>query len=349
MVAVALALVLFLIPARRASGMRIMNWPTTAKLPWNIVLLFGGGFALVWLAADRKPYLIDFRETAPQKIDAGAFENRPFPPDQRGKLIGVPGELKGLFELHSKLGRRKWSEVVAPAIRRARRGFPVGRHLGKMLRSYRRKLRRDPGLAAVFYPGGAPAATGKLVTNPRLAVALERIAAAGPAAFYQGAIAADLVDSARQVGSPLSLADLKAYRPMERRPIHVRWEGYDVYTMPPPSAGGMMLAQTLRMYSRAQLKRLGFNSGAYQHLVAEVMRAAIADRMRFLGDPDHSSVKLRRLLSRRRLAQRRKSIALDRTHAIPRFGLEEGGTHHLVTADGGGNWVTLTTTVNTVL
>jgi gamma-glutamyltranspeptidase/glutathione hydrolase len=107
-----------------------------------------------------------------------------------------------------------------------------------------------------------------------------------------------------------------------------------------------MLAQTLGIYSSAELKRLGWNSGAYQHMVAEAMRGAIADRMRFVSDPDHEKVDLTRLVSQKRLAARKKTIALDRTHALPRFGLEEHGTHHLVTADGDGNMVSLTTTVN---
>jgi gamma-glutamyltranspeptidase/glutathione hydrolase len=121
-----------------------------------------------------------------------------------------------------------------------------------------------------------------------------------------------------------------------------------VYTMSLPSAGGMMLAQTLEMYPRAYLQKLGFNSGAYQHMVAEAMRASISDRMRFLGDPAFQKVDMAALISPERMKKRRARIALDRTHAIPRFDLDEHGTHHLVTADAAGNVVSLTTTVNTV-
>ena len=306
----------------------------------------GGGFVLVWLGADCKPYLLDFREIAPLGLDAAPFERRPLPHAQRGRLVGVPGEVRGLFELHRKLGRRKWVDVVAPALAHARSGFPVGRHLASMLRSHSRTLRREPGLAAVFYPGGRPAALGRRLTNPKLAATLERIANEGPSALYEGSVAADIVDSVSAAGGQLALDDLRHYRPVERKPLHVRWEGYDVYTMPPPSAGGMMLVQTLQLFPRDRLRRVGFNTAAYQHLVAEGMRAAVADRMRYLGDPDHVQVDIKRLLAPARMQLRRQSIALDRTHAIPRFGLEEGGTHHLVTADAGGNWVSLTTTVN---
>jgi gamma-glutamyltranspeptidase / glutathione hydrolase len=144
----------------------------------------------------------------------------------------------------------------------------------------------------------------------------------------------------------MTLEDLGAYRPVAREPIRLKWEGYEVFTMPPPSAGGLMLAQTLRMFTGAELRRLGLGSGAYLHMLAESARGAMADRMRHLGDPDHHGVDLPALLAPQRLAERRRSLGLDRTHALPRFGLEEHGTHHLVTADDAGNVVSLTTTVN---
>ncbi len=308
----------------------------------------GGGFALVWLAADRRPYLLDFREVAPGQLDPAAFERRPLPPEERAQLIGVPGEVRGLWELHRKLGRRSWKEVVAPAVDLARQGYPVGPHLGSMLQYYRDKLPPDPGLRRVYYPGGRPAAVGTVVRHPELARTLERIAAEGPSAFYEGTVAQRMVAAAQGAGGTITLDDLKSYRPVERQPLRVRWEGYEIYTMPPPSAGGLMLAQTLAMYSRQELRRLGAGTGPYQHLLAEAMRGAIADRMRYLGDPAVEPVEVERLLDAQRLKRRRASIALDRTHALPRFGLEESGTHHLVTADGGGNFVSLTTTVNRV-
>jgi gamma-glutamyltranspeptidase / glutathione hydrolase len=308
----------------------------------------GGGFVMVWLAAERRAVVLDFRETAPAGIDSPAFEARPFDASQRAKLVGVPGEVAGLHELHRRFGKRGWSEVVMPAARIAKQGFAVGPHLGAMLGFSAKSLRADPAIQAVFFSGGKPAAVGKRVQNPKLGATLERIAAEGPKAFYEGAIAAEIVASANRLGGALTLAELSSYKPIERTPLHVKWEGHDVYTMPPPSAGGLMLAQTLGIHSAAELKKLGWGSGAYHHMLAEVLRAAIADRMRYLGDPDQEPVELGRLLDRKRLAARKKTLALDRTHALPRFGLEEHGTHHLVTADADGNLVSLTTTVNRV-
>jgi gamma-glutamyltranspeptidase/glutathione hydrolase len=306
----------------------------------------GGGFVLAWLAEKQQTYLLDFRETAPRGIDPLSFERRPLAPGERGKLVGVPGEVAGLYELHRRHGRRKWNDLVAPAARWANHGFPVNRHLGQMLDASAASLRVDPGIVGVYYPNGKPAAIGQLIKNPALGKTLDRIAAEGPAAFYEGPIAQDLVLAARALGSPLTLDELKAYRPVERKPLHVAWEGNDVYTMPPPSAGGLMLVETLTLFSSAELKALGRNTGAYSHVLAEALRGAIADRMRFLTDPDRAAVDISRLLDPKRLAVRKGSIAHGRTHATPRFGLEEGGTHHLVTADRAGNVVSLTTTVN---
>jgi gamma-glutamyltranspeptidase/glutathione hydrolase len=280
----------------------------------------GGGFALVWDAQAKQATLLDFRETAPSSLDAALFEQRPLAREKIGVLVGTPGELKGLYVLHQRFGKLPWADVVEPARLAATNGFQVGKHLASMLAWGREHLVKDEGLKALFYPGGKPAAFGRVLTNKKLGATLARVAAEGPKAVYEGVIANELVEAARAHGGGLSLADLKGYQPIQRVPLAVDWEGYRVYTMPLPSAGGMMLAQTLGMFSRAELSKLGFESGAYQHLVAEAMRAAVADRMRYLGDPDFQKVDMKALLDPARLAARRKRIALDRTNASPRFG-----------------------------
>lgn len=259
----------------------------------------GGGFAMVWLAGKKRATVIDFREVAPAAVDVSAFEHRPFSDAERGKYVGVPGEVAGLWMLHERFGKAPWKDLVAPAIRHATQGFPVGRFLGGSLIANKKRLVIDPGIASVFYPGGKPAAVGQLVRRPALGATLQRIAAEGPKALYQGSIAAELAQTAKSAGGALTTRDLAAYKPVERTPIHVEWEGYDVYTMPPPSAGGLMLAETLRLFSKAELVRLGRQSGAYQHVLAEAMRGAISDRMRFLGDPAKQPADVGALISPR--------------------------------------------------
>jgi gamma-glutamyltranspeptidase / glutathione hydrolase len=306
----------------------------------------GGGFAVVWLANPGKPFVLDFREYAPKGVDVAAFEKRPFGDTERGKYSGVPGEVAGLYELHKRYGKRGWKEVVEPAMRLAKNGFAVGKHLANALVQSQKGLRVDSGLDRIFYAGGKPAAAGATVKNPELAATLERIATVGPDGFYKGEVAADLVAASKSAGGALTEEELAKYKPTERSPLHVKWEGYDIYTTPLPSAGGVLLAQTLALSSKAELEKLGYQSGAYQHVIAESFRGALSDRMRYIGDPAVEKVDTAKLLSPARMAARKKTIAKDRTHALPRFGLEEHGTHHISIADAAGNVVALTTTVN---
>lgn len=306
----------------------------------------GGGFLLAWEQTAGKPYSLDFRETAPSGLVAEPFENQPLPPEQAGHLIGVPGEIKGLFALHQRAGKTPWAELVMRASKHATDGYFVGEHLAAMLKRSHTKLIAVPGLGSLFYPQGKPALVGMRLKHPALGQTLARIAHEGPEVLYQGAIAQDIVETARKYGSPMTLDDLAKYEIKERTPLATDFEGATVYTMPAPSAGGLMLSEVLRLYSADELRHLGHGSPAYQHLLAEAMRGAISDRMRYMGDPDIEKVDISALLDQERLDKRRAKISLERTHALPRFGLEEHGTHALITSDRDGNVVSLTTTVN---
>jgi gamma-glutamyltranspeptidase/glutathione hydrolase len=309
--------------------------------------LGGGGFALLWRAASKEPYVLDFRETAPASVDAAAFEARPFKPGERARASGVPGELAGLFELQHGFGKRKWQDVVLPAARIAQTGFAINPHMGEALLSpYSKLAMTDAGIASVFFPSGKPLATGKQTKNPKLGRTLARLAAQGKTPFYEGDIGQDLILAARANGGALEATDLRDYRPKRRTPIHVSWEGYDIYTMPTPSAGGLLLAETLATFSKAELENLTLNSGAYQHTLAEAMRGALSDRLRFLGDPELEQLDVASLLDPKRVAARKRRISAERTHALPRFDDPEHGTHHLLVVDREGNVASLTTTVN---
>ena len=289
--------------------------------------LGGGGFAMLWNATTREPYVLDFRERAPAAVDAAAFEARPFEPGERARYSGVPGELAGLYQLQHSFGKRKWRDVVLPAVRVAETGFVVSPHLASVLASSWSKLAAsDPNIGAVFFPGGAAAAAGAVLKNPKLGRSLRQIAAAGMSPFYEGELGKDLIATAKSKGGALAESDFRDYRPIQRLPIHLNWEGYDVYTMPLPSAGGLMVAQTLGTFSRVELQRLSLGTGAYQHTVAEAMRGALSDRMRFLGDPDFERVATGALLDPTRIAARKRKISSELTHALPRFEDNEHGS-----------------------
>ena len=306
----------------------------------------GGGFAVIWDAASKKSTVLDFREVGPRGLVGEPFERRPLAPNEMGNLVGVPGEVSGLYEMHRRYGKLPWSKLVKKAAKRAHGGFNVEPHLGRMLGYAQTKLSATPGFSAIYFPRGKAALVGARLTHPALGRTLDKIAAEGAPAFYSGAVAEDLVQAAQAQGSSLSLEDLRDYKPKERQALHVSYEGYEVYTMPLPSAGGLMMAEVLQLLPADTLRDLGYGTPAYQHLLAEAMRGAIADRMRYLGDPDFQKVDVDWLLSAPRMDKRRDKISLERTHALPRFGLEEKGTQAIVTKDRAGNVVSLTTTIN---
>lgn len=308
--------------------------------------LGGGGFALIYRDGDEEPTVLDFRETAPRTFDPSSFESSSGW-EARGRWVGVPGEVAGLYRLVRRFGRLSWAEVVAPAERTARLGFAAGRELARSLSGPRSsELIRDPSLRRLYFPGGSPLVRGFRIRNRELAGTLRRIAEEGPKAFYEGPIASELAQVVRGAGGTLSVDDLRAYAVKERKPLRGTLGEYTIFTMPPPSAGGLQLLQTIGMLSVAELTRLGWNSGAYQHLLAEAFRASLADRLRFIGDPDHTPVETERLIEPERLRQRRKALSLDRTHSTALFVSREAGTHHLSVMDATGLTVALTTTVN---
>ena len=305
----------------------------------------GGGFAMVYDAKTKKVTVLDFRETAPIGIRVADYVKRPPPEPKRGVMTGVPGEIAGLAELHARFGKRPWVELFRGAIGAAQDGFVVSEHLGRALGWNKKWVEASPRYAA-FFPGGAVATAGTRVTNPALAATLQRIASEGKSAFYTGKIADDLLRTARQAGSRMIQADLDGYRVEEREPLTTTWEGYEVKTMPPPSAGGLMLLEALQMHTKAELEALGRGSASYVHVLAETFRGAIADRQRAVGDPAFVKVDVAALSSPARMKARRARIKLDATNAPERFPLEEAGTSHLVVIDAEGNVASVTSTVN---
>jgi len=307
----------------------------------------GGGFALVWSARDKKSFVIDFRETAPAGVDAAVLEHPPVPKELRGQTVGVPGEVAGLFELHQRFGRLAWRDVVMRAAALSARGFAAEPHtIVQVAEQQQELLARSSHFRSVYLPGGSAAKLGAQLRSPRLSKTLARIAAEGKRGLYEGPVASDIVQTVKAAGGALTLTDLANYRVVEREPLRVSWGGRQVLTMPPPSAGGLLLVETLSLFQPAELLALNDAPGKRLHLLAEAMRGASADRARFVGDPAFVNVDVAKLLSPARLARRKALIAADRTHTQPRFGLEDAGTHHLVTADADGNWVSMTTTIN---
>ncbi|MFW5738727.1 MAG: gamma-glutamyltransferase [Myxococcota bacterium] len=306
----------------------------------------GGGFALVWDAKSAKMVVLDFRETAPGGIDPASLDARPVPDAKRGVVVGVPGEVAGLVEMHRRWGKRAFADNACPAIRAARGGFRLEMHMARMLRAHGDALVQSKPIAALFFPTGSPLGKGARVHNPKLAATLGAIAARGADAFYRGPIAADIAAAVQRHGGAMTKQDLASYRVVERQSLRARWAGFDVHTMPPPSAGGLLLAQTLLMHDQEAIVRMGDQSPELVHTLAETFRGSIADRVRTVGDPMHVNVPMSALLSEAHLARRKARIRPNVSHAPRDFGLPEHGTTHLVVVDADRNVVSLTTTVN---
>lgn len=322
----------------------------------------GGGFALVHTAKDQKTVALDFRETAPASYGAEIL----FPPRKpgepardrwawtgpRGGTVGVPGEPAGLELLVKRFGRRSLADDAAPAVALARDGFALGKHAAEVASAFRVRVATMPSLAEGLLPGGAPAPLGARVRRPDLAATLQRFGAEGKRAIYEGPTAQKIEAAVARAGGTLTRADLATYEVKERAPLVRTIDGRTVVTMPAPSAGGLMLLETLGMFgasSSSSLAQQGFGSSGYLHVLAEAMRGAVADRARLAGDPEVEPgvpAAYEAALDPAQLAARKARIELTKTRAPVEFKTREQGTSHLVVADAEGNVVSLTTTIN---
>lgn len=321
--------------------------------------LGGGGLLLIRPAAAAAPIALDFRETAPRAATREMFTRAGVARDASavgGLAVAVPGEVQGCATALARFGRLGLRRVLQPAIRLARRGFAVGPYLALLLPRARQDLQRSPSLARTYLPGGAPLRAGQWLRRPRLAAALEAIARQGPRVFYRGWIARDLVASARRAGGVLDATDLARYQPVWRTSLSTSFGPFRVFGFPPPSSGGIALLEALNVLQRRDLRRLGHNSAAYLHLLAETLKHVFADRARLLGDSDFVAVPVERLLAPAYAAQLDQRIgahvllsaSYGLSGATPRAPSgDRGGTSHLSVVDGQGMAVALTTSINT--
>ncbi|HVH67784.1 MAG TPA: gamma-glutamyltransferase [Gemmatimonadales bacterium] len=312
----------------------------------------GGGFMVIRQRPGGAVYALDFREAAP----SGATPNMYV--DSAGNIkessltghlsAGVPGSIAGLFEAHRKLGKLPWRDLVAPAIGLARDGYPLDGPRSHQIAREAERLARFPASRAQFLLNGEAPAPGTRFVQPDLARTLELVADSGPAVFYHGGIADLIVREMARGGGLITRQDLAQYRAKWRDPIEILYRGYAIYSMPPPSGGGVTLAEILNvMEGYAPLAPFG--TPRLMHLQTEAMRRAYVDRNTLLGDPDFVSMPLGRLLSKWYAATLRAGI--DPHHATPATpvaGLRSEGTEttHFSIVDADGNAVSCTTTLN---
>jgi gamma-glutamyltranspeptidase/glutathione hydrolase len=318
----------------------------------------GGGFmAVLHRAKDNHDTFIDARETAPAAVDSKDYLNPDGSPNRDAALkgplsAGIPGEPAGLVLMAKRYGKLPLQQSMAPAIRIARDGFkPDPRLLGAIVEQ-QKDLRRWPASVAKYLPNDVPPVEGAIWRDPDQARTLELIATKGDEGFYRGENAAKLVAAVKAAGGNWTLADLAGYQAKERTPITVNYRGYRIITAPPPSSGGVAIAEILNILSGVDLTKL--DQAHRVHYIIEAMRRAFRDHNDYLGDPDFVTMPLDMLLSPYYADGLRQSILPDKatpSSMLPAAEATEPGMHttHFSIIDADGNMVGVTSTVNYVL
>ncbi len=291
----------------------------------------GGGFMMIHLA-DGRAVAIDYRETAPAASgrdmylgpDGNVLKPGPGSSTVGWRASGVPGSVAGFALAQQKYGSGKvsWADVCDPARRLAADGFVLSQGTAANLKAYAKLLSQFPESKRIFLADGAFHEAGTLWRQPDLAAVFARLQKNGPREFYEGETARLIADAMAKNGGTITLADLKGYTAVERKPLRGTYRGHEIVTMPPPSSGGIALLQMLGMLETHDVAKLGANSAAKFHLFIEVMRRAFRDRAEFLGDPDFVNVPTAGLLDRAYIAGLMKNF--NPAKATPSDGLAPG-------------------------
>ena len=316
----------------------------------------GGGFAVVWLARERRAEVLDFREVAPAAATAEMF-SRPGAPARAsldgGLAVAVPGAVKGYAELARRFGTRPLLRLVEPAARLAERGFRVGRIQAGRAEERLACLRADPAAARAYL---APSPAGPVAPRPGTRLVQRdlartlRLLGRDPEAFYRGPLARRIAAAVSARGGILTEQDLAAYRVRERAPLTGNYRGHRVVTVAPPSAGGAILLGTLAALEPEDPRRGGYRPDRFLHVMIEAWRRLYARRGALLGDPDQAPgarAAAEEMASAPFAARLRAELGERATPSRTMLDAgERGETSHLSVVDRDGNAVALTTTVN---
>jgi gamma-glutamyltranspeptidase/glutathione hydrolase len=313
----------------------------------------GGGFMLV-RPPDGETLAIDFRETAPASLTQARFDAMIEGGGRGPASVGVPGTVAGLLLVHERLGKLARAQVLAPAIHLARNGHVIGRREGLTIGWGWHDLKKDPAARVIFGRGGKPRTSGTQILRPGLAKTLQRIADHGASGFYAGPTAQAI---ATRLDGTLSEADLRSYQAVVRKPLGFTYRGLLVEVMPPPSAGGVVLAQVLLELQRQRAHELPAGSPEELHLFAEASRRAQAERRFGVVDPDTLTLDVQQARMARWTDPDRApwTVPIDRARATPSRKIhplyaaalrELEHTTHFGVIDSGGMAVSCTTTLS---
>ena len=315
----------------------------------------GGGGFIVFLNSDNESKTIDFREKAPINSTKEMFL------DESGNLIrginhnsvlsiGVPGTVAGLFFAHKKYGKLSWKKLIQPAIDIANNGFIMTKGLYNSAKNVISKKQTFFLKNYFNNDQNEIVKPGEVWYQKKLAKTLEAIRDSGKDGFYDGWVAKKIISFMEQNDGLISHEDLKKYRAIERNPVIGDYRGNKVYSIGPPSSGGVTLVSMLNVLENIDLKQINFNSAQHIHFLAEIMKSSYKDRAKFLGDPDfNKNMPIDSLLSKKyaknkflNINSKRASKSVLDNH----FEIYEGNnTTHISVIDENKNAVSLTTTL----
>lgn len=319
----------------------------------------GGGCIMTLRLANGSTIAIDGREVAPLAATRNLYVRDGRLEPQLATLgalaPAVPGALLAYAYASSTYGRLPFSEHLLYAARIAENGFPIDANYARKLAAHAQELRLFNASRAIFLRrDGSPLAAGDILRQPDLAQTYRGIAAQGTAWFYNGPFAVATALWMSTNGGIMTAADFALYQIKLRQPLQTTYRGYTILGFPPPSSGGVHVAEILNILETFDLKAMGANSADAVHVISEAMKLAFADRAFWLGDPDFVRVP-RGLITKPYASTLASRINMDRAIAVPQHGIPPQGvqnafdrhTTHFSTADAAGNWVACTATINT--
>lgn len=314
----------------------------------------GGGGFMVYRLNTGEVGSLDYREKAPKAANEKMYQ------DENGELIpglstegalavGIPGTVAGMYEAHKEFGNLRWGDVVQPAIDLALNGFVVTEKQAGMLNASQALFTQVNKEKILFDKVWK---VGDTIKQPQLAETLKAIQMTNGRDFYEGDIAQRMVDFIQDNGGIITMEDMKAYKPVWRKPIEFTFKDFKIYTMGPPSSGGIVLAQILKTLEHYPIDSMKHNGTEYVQLITEIERRAYADRAHHLGDPDYVKVPIDQMMSEDYLMERMRlyfptkaTSSADITHGNITWSESDETTHYSI-VDEEGNAIAVTTTIN---
>lgn len=303
----------------------------------------GDLFAILWSAERGKLYGLNASGRSPRSLKLEYFkENNIEKIPSYGPLpVSVPGCVDGWFEIHDMFGKLPMADILQPAIKYAREGFPVTEIIAWQMKRNLEILKDYPNIKEVYMPDGRAPEKGEIFKNPQLAGTLEKIVKGGRNEFYRGSIARTIDAFMKKQGGFLSYDDLARHHSEWVEPVSTTYRGYEVWELP-PNGQGIVALQMLNILEGYDIASMGFGSAEYMHLFTEAKKLAFEDRARYYADPAFSKIPISQLISKKYAAERRKLIDLNKAAKVYQPGnLEPNNTIYLTVADRYGNMISL--------